>query len=318
MAIKSPKKKRKPSGYLNKLTPPEEHHNNYRNKRALVNPRRVAARANQKQILKMYSEGIPIEEIAVELDIDLQIVVKGLNSAIDRTIRHYAESSPQQTFVRYAAFHMALIQRFKKIYETFVHDDDSKQYTAATQALRSMSDMYDKILTRGVSFGVIEKRKADRKAMEGDARDLRSSLVSEIQQLQSLVTQMDEATSFQVARKVSVSEGVVEQTTFVRVIRKVLVDSSGVKQTIPDWKYRKKIFKTTADGKVVSVSPDDTPPEEKHLLPPSDPDAIIHRELAKEQSKELASQSNQSSKETVSPSPHSEWLVLPKNPAVDK
>ncbi len=252
---------------------------------------KAIVRARQQQILKMYAQGVPVEQIAVELGMRTEVVTRSLNTAIDRMIQHYANSTPQQTFVRYAAFQMSIVRRLQKTYERYINDPDVKQYNAAIQALRGMSDIYDKVMEQGHQYGVIEKKKADRQSIEGKAQDIRGELEAEVIQLTRLIETIDESTqakSMMMDRTPSQGNGATQTTiTYARIIRKPMRNEFGVIRAIPDWKYRTKVYSEDSDGKYQEVPKSKLSDEQKQLIPELDPDRKLHEELAKEQNKIL-------------------------------
>lgn len=243
-----------------------------------VDSRQLPVKAMQQQILKMYAQGTPTEVIAQELQMHQTHVTRALNHAIDRLIDHYASASPQQTFVSYASFQMSIIQKLQRTYEKYMDDPNAKQYNAGIQALKAQSDIYDKILEQGHTYGVVERKKVDRRAIDSDKDNLRGVLVTEITQLERLVDSIDEAT---------LSRTLATRTTtkYVRLIRKPLRNEYGVKQALPDWKYRREIYKQRPDGVYVKTRKTNLSPEEQELLPERDPDYKIHKALADAQGK---------------------------------
>lgn len=242
-------------------------------------------RARQQQILKMYSQGIPLDVIAKQLDMPGKIVTRNLNLAIDRMIQMFAQATPQHTFVKYATFQMDIIRKLQRTYERHTKDKKATQYNAAIQALRTMSDIYDKILLKGTDFGVIEQKRADRKSLHGKAEDIKGELVTEIVQLQKLVETIDDSQ----AKAMLADRNPAVHTTirYTRIIRKPLRDEYGIKRASPDWKYRTKIYEKTSDGKYIRRYEHTLSPEEQDLLPEKDPDYRIHKALADEQNKIL-------------------------------
>jgi hypothetical protein len=254
----------------------------------------VVVRTEQAQILKMYSQGKSVSQIAIDLEMPANVVTKNLNTVIDRMIEHYAKSTPQQTFVTYAAFQMGIVQKLQKTYEKYI-SSDVKQFNAGIQALRGMSDIYDKVLAKGIEFGVIEQKKADRKSIEGKALDIKGELVAEITQLQKLVETIDESTAGRAmlqGKNDNANQGgkrTISRTSikYTRIIRKPLRDKFGVKRTIPDWKYRTKVFVTNEEGKAMPVRQGDLTEEQRLTLASYDPDKKLHEELANEKNKIL-------------------------------
>lgn len=314
---------------------------------------KVVIRARQQQILKMYSQGKPIEQIAVELGMQAGAVTRNLNTAIDRMIQHYAMSTPQQTFVRYAAFQMNIVQKLQRTYERYINDPDVKQYNAAIQALRGMSDIYDKVMEQGYAYGVIERKKADRQSIEGKAQDIRGELVAEVVQLTRLIETIDDSTQGKAMLQGrppltdqqpgnGVSGAVRTSITYTRIIRKPMRNEFGIVRAIPDWKYRTKLYAERSDGKYVEQPISNLTPEQKESLAPHDPDRKLHEQLAKEQGKQLVTTADGHSflieKEKLSPitettpsnltapipdtitkptREQSSWLVKPVSPSHD-
>lgn len=269
--------------------PAKAHKQNPRNKIVLT-PEDTAfkksfLRKRQHAILTMYANGTPIPAIAEELGLPANAVTRNLNSAIDHMVQHYASSTPQQTFVRYAAFQMDIVRKLKKTYERYINDPDVKQYNAAIQALRGMSDIYDKILDKGHSFGVIERKKADRKSIDGKADDIRGELVAEIVQLQKLVETIDDATQghSQLGNRSAIHSNI----TYTRIIKKPLRNEFGIVKAIPDWKYRHTIYRKRSDGIYAESQKTHLAPHEQGMLPDYDPDKALHTALLEEQNKTL-------------------------------
>ena len=97
-------------------------------------------------MLGLYAGGKTPQQIAVVLDMRLNLVTHDLRVAIDELVREYAKPTPAQTFVRYAAFQFGIITELKDAASKFMQDDSSKQYNALISSLRAQSDIYDKIM----------------------------------------------------------------------------------------------------------------------------------------------------------------------------
>jgi hypothetical protein len=241
-------------------------------------------RARQAKILDMFGAGKPIEQIATELDMHQTVAVRDLNIAIDRAVKHYAESTPQQTFVRYAAFQMGIIKKLNTTFEK--NFNDRKNSSAAIQALMGQSSIYDKILAKGHEYGVIEKKKADRKAIEGKSQDIKQELITEITMLQKLVSSIDETTQAQSMLQ-DRNPAVQSSITYFRIIRKPLKNEFGVIKALPDWKYRRKVYADRGDGTYTELAKSKFSEKHDGLLPEKDIDDILHKQLLEEQGKKL-------------------------------
>jgi len=291
MAKKKPRFKanRKVKEVVSTRKPAKVHKQNTRNTQNVSKEdkqlKRTYVRKRQHAILSMYSEGKTIAAIAEDLQIPQNAVTRNLNSAIDHMIRHYAQSTPQQTFIRYAAFQMGIVKKLQKTYERYINDPDVKQYNAAIQALRGMSDIYDKIMDKGHTFGVIEQKKADRKSIDGKAEDIRGELVTEIIQLQKLVETIDDAT--QGHALLGSRSAIHSNITYTRIIKKPLRNEFGIVRAVPDWKYRHTIYRKRDDGVYAESQKTHLAPHEYGMLPDYDPDKALHKALLAEQNKAL-------------------------------
>lgn len=233
---------------------------------------RLMVKARQQIVLEMYAAGRTPEQIAVKMDMRLQDVTRDINTAIDELVVQYSKPSPQQTFVRYATFQLAIIRKLNHAIEAFRKDEDTKQYNAWVSALRTQSDIYDKVYQKGYEYGVIPKKKADRKALEGGA-DLRAELRTEITMIQGLLDEIDDATQ----RKALKGRAIQTKITYAVRVRKPLRNSFGIIRAIPDWKYRQAVY----DDRGHPVPYDELSQEQKRLVAHQDMDDRLHKELSK-------------------------------------
>jgi hypothetical protein len=201
-------------------------------------------RARQQQALRLLSEGHTLDQIALELGTRIQEVQQDIAKASDRLVKLYA-CSPQHTFVRYAVFQLGIINKLQAAVERFEADKKTVQYNAVVSALRAQSDAYDRILEKGLSFGIIERKQASG-AIRKPAADIRNMLKTEILTLSRLLDEVDLSIEFKTARARFTARqqeaALQRESTYAVIIRKPLVGPHGVIRAIPDWKYRRRTY----------------------------------------------------------------------------
>jgi len=148
-------------------------------------------KVRQQQILALYAEGKTLPVISNLLSMRTVDVSRDLNIALQDMVRQYSLPSPEQNFVRYAAFQMNVIKKLKEANELFLADPEAKQYGASIASLRAQSDIYDKVFTKGVEFKVIQNKGTDQKALRATPDDLKLELRKEIVTLERLLTELD-------------------------------------------------------------------------------------------------------------------------------
>lgn len=201
-------------------------------------------KARQARILRMHASGKTPEEIAIDLDIGVNIVNRELGTALDSLVKHYAMPTPEQTFVRYAAFQFEVIRKLEESLEVFRDDSETKQYNAMISALKAQSDIYDKIMNKGTEFGVIQKKKAAENIRK-KPQELRIELRKEATILLQLLDEIEDAGEIDTG-----STKLSKRVT--KIIRKVITVGNEVKRAGVDWKYRTKTF--DEEGKKVSFT----------------------------------------------------------------
>jgi hypothetical protein len=220
----------------------------------------------------MYASGKTVDQIAVKMSMPRQIVTKDLNIAIQEMIEAFAKPSPQQSFVRYAAFQLSVVRKLGDAIKAFKRDKKNKQYNAWVSALRAQSDIYDKVFDKGEEYGVIKAEKADRKALHG-GQDIRRELRAEITILSALLDAVDDSTQRQGLKGKAIQASI----KYAVRIRKPLETPFGVARAIPDWKYRQRVW--NADGNPIPEHR--LTEEQKQTVANLDPDSHLHLELAK-------------------------------------
>lgn len=243
-------------------------------------PKRLV-KARQHQVLGMYASGKTPQQIAAVLDMRLTDVTRDLRIAVDELVTEYAKPTPQQTFVRYAAFQFGIISELKKASSLMLKDKRNRQYNAVISSLRAQSDIFDKIMDKGHEYGVIQRKKASG-ALHKQSRDIREDLRVEIVKLTRLLDEIDDSTQAQAVRA--------SQTTITYTVRvrKPLRTPFGIARAIPDWKYRQSVY--DEQGNEVPLSR--LSPDQRKLIAGADIDARLHAQLVVEQRK-LAIQEQQ-------------------------
>lgn len=231
---------------------------------------RLLVKSRQQIILELYASGKPIDQIALKLKMQRQHVTRDLNIAIQEMIEAFAKPTPQQTFVRYATFQLAVVRRLGEAIQAFKADKYNKQYNAWVSALRAQSDIYDKVYSKGLEYGVIKKAKADPKALQGST-DIRKELRVEIDVLSTLLDQIDDQTQRQGLK----GRAIQSRITYAVRVRKPLRTEFGIARAIPDWKYRRAVYDSQGN-EVPSAS---LSPDQQLLIPHKDPDHRLHQEL---------------------------------------
>lgn len=224
---------------------------------AVGKPTKAMVLATRAQVLQQYTAGHTKEQIGVSLSIPLERVDRYLNEAMDALVKHWAKPSPEHTFVRYAAFQMGIIRKLQKSYDQFMADDDNnRQHGACIQALKAQSDIMDKVMSQGHSFGVITQRRADT-VINMSKADLRQELKNEIELLAGLLSKVDDHDTFK-RRRAAVLQKAGKPTNgerrYIARIRKVKRNSLGYVIAMPDWKYKKSAHQD-AGGIIQETAP---------------------------------------------------------------
>lgn len=231
-------------------------------------------KARQHHVLTLYARGKTPEEIAVLTGAHVNHVRRDIATATNALIKDWAQPTAQQTFVRYAAFQLDIVRRLQKACEQFAKDERNKQYSAMVSALRAQSDIYDKVMSKGAELGVIQRSTAG-SHIRLQGKDLRHELKTEISKLNKLLTEIDDATQQASVRQTTTSRSTV---TFVTRLRKPIVDDYGVVRTIPDWKYRTRVYGPSGE----EIPNYQLGPDQQGLLPQPDPDRELRLQFLRE------------------------------------
>lgn len=187
----------------------------------------------QRKILQLYSQGNTPDQIALKLDMQTNHVRTNINNAIDDMVQHWATPTPQANFVRYASFQFGIIKKLDCVFEDFQNDLEQKQYTAAVSALRTQSDIYDKVLEKGKEFGVVKQGKASDTIRQAPA-NIRVELRKEIVVLSKLLNELDDTKQINQLKK----SGIQTKTSISFVINKPLRNSKGIIFEIGDFREK--------------------------------------------------------------------------------
>lgn len=228
----------------------------------------MLVRARQQQILTQYAQGKTPDQIALSLKMKVEQVNSDIAQATDRLLSHYT-CPPQHTFIRYAVFNLSIIGKLQRAVERFEKDTKTVQYNSVISALRAQSDINDRILEKGLEFGVVERKQASKAVRH--PKDIKDMLKREILTLSSLLDEVDLSISFHSARKhlaVKAERQASEAArSYVPIIIKPLVGPHGVIRALPDWKYPKKPYTQRPDGKTVDRPVSAlTPSQQEHFL----------------------------------------------------
>lgn len=157
----------------------------------------------REEILLLASKGKSARDIAIELNIPINTTQRMLSDALEQMVQYFAHATPRENFCRYASFTLSLIRKLDALVQEFAEDKENRQYNAATTAIRTQSELYDKLIDRGSSLGIIQQRKAQ-KETQMKRNDLLETLKQERLQMDALIAELEvtveRRTTFKVAR----------------------------------------------------------------------------------------------------------------------
>jgi DNA-binding ferritin-like protein (Dps family) len=117
--------------------------------------------ALRQDVLFDWAQGKGTAEIANERYLKEDLVKRLLADATAALYERYSQADPRDNFAFYAAFHLGLIRKLDQLYDEFTEDKENRQYSAAVNALKTQSEIFDKILAQGVKVGVIQDKKVE-------------------------------------------------------------------------------------------------------------------------------------------------------------
>jgi len=118
-------------------------------------------RLRRSIVAGLYAENKTPEQIAAELSLPIAQVTKDLGYILEALASYYGSLPPEHTFVRYALFQTRLIRNMQEAADAFLRDPEAKQFNTYMTSMRAQSDLMDKILEKGIDFGVIKRKKAN-------------------------------------------------------------------------------------------------------------------------------------------------------------
>jgi len=144
-------------------------------------------------VLQEFARGKAPEVIAYEIGTSEEIVQRELDIALEKIANEYTHASPSQIFAKYATFQFGVLNKIQKAYERFAADPSMKSASAQISALKTQSDIYDKIIQKGVDFGIIQnKRKKKAQDLQSQNPDqLAGVLQQEIQEMIILLNEIN-------------------------------------------------------------------------------------------------------------------------------
>jgi len=192
--------------------------------------------------LALFARGYPPNMIAKELGTDPRTVERDIDRATQQLLRYFAEPKVQHTFIRYAAFNLSVIEKLQLLYESFMADhSEKKNYSAAVGSLKAQSDVLDRIIDKGMEWGVIDKRKASA-TVHRSKGDLQQELRHQIRTLTVLLTQVQEREK----SKPITTKKRTKRNGYTRILRKVRRDQYGIVFLAQSWKFKSKLRKRRA------------------------------------------------------------------------
>jgi len=204
--------------------------------------KRTLIKARRQIILKLHTEGKTNIQIAEAVAINPALVQREIDLATEEFLRSWAEQGPEHTFVRYASFQLNIVRKLQAAHDRFLKDKHNKQYNAAISALRAQSDIYDKVLDKGITFGVIEQTKA-KDHIRQSSGEIRIRLQKEVRVLSRLLEEVDNPPGpppKQLTLPPSTgTDDLQSASTLYPIIVNPLMGPLGVIRDSPDWRLRK-------------------------------------------------------------------------------
>jgi hypothetical protein len=259
------------------------------------------------RIMVMVAQGMPPALIARDVGIDERSIRRHITAATDALVQFFASPEIHQTFARYAAFNLDLISRLQTMQETFLgHDTDKKQYSAFVSSIKTQAEIYDRIINKGMDFGVIDNKRANRSQSSDKGNDIKVQLqlqINTLNQMLRAVTKDDPPDPKKPKR------GRPPKKKYTKIVRKVRRDHLGIVYRIKDWRFRRDVEE---DRTRITV-------EEPSLSPDSSFAEVLSEQvqLAAAISRKPNSQNKETTTEVIELTPSAQngeeetWLVKP-------
>lgn len=112
--------------------------------------------ARRLVMLDKYVSGKTPDIISFEMQLDQGMVERELDAALDLIIQDNIRHDPHHQWAKYAVFQLRIIRKLQEIADT-AKNAGAKAAQAAVSALKEQSNIMDKILDKGLTFGVVNK-----------------------------------------------------------------------------------------------------------------------------------------------------------------
>jgi len=195
-------------------------------------------KVRQQQVLAMYADGNTVPVISAAMGMSRGNITRDLKIALNDMLSYWSAQTPQHMFVRYASFQMNIVNKLQETFYLFMESADPAKYGALVNSLRAQSDIFDKVMSRGVKMGVV-KEDAPARDLPTQPKNIRIELRREIKVLERLLDEIDDHTSLRMRRPQG--DGQLSKRRFTRV-RKLRRSPLGFITLLPDWKYRRAFY----------------------------------------------------------------------------
>lgn len=149
-----------------------------------------------KNTLRVYLiEGKGDEQARIELGLSVTDFYSLKKRLFEEEVAKLQKTTPEEWFVDYIIKQGSNIQALTDMLDDW---KESKQQSAMVGAVRARSDIYDKIIERGQSFGIIAKQPEEKRIIAGIAvanltnAQLQKTILREIAQLNRLMGEFGE------------------------------------------------------------------------------------------------------------------------------
>ena len=203
----------------------------------------------RRLILREYAKGYTTEQLSTMFRLNDEAIEREIAQAFSLVTHYFTKPKPHHTFVRYATFQFDIIRQLQEAHDSIMKAEESqkggRQVTAAISALRMQSDVMDKVISKGIEFGVIQKSVPDDLAaiLRMSSSDLKIELRQEIRTLTILLDSVDDeqVQTFRHKRN--------DKIDGYKIIRKPLENEKGVIIFGQDWKRKKHLY--TTQGQII-------------------------------------------------------------------
>jgi hypothetical protein len=195
--------------------------------------------------MKLLAGGKPPTLIGKRLGRDERTVEKYINEGTASILEQFNTPRLPQTFARYATFYMDAIDQLGQTIDDIRRDrSPRKQWGAAVSAVKARTDLYDKLVDRGMDYGIIDTRQ-QRADLQGNVKDIKARLDENIKTLMILRKRIDETDAGFTTRQRS---KLLKTDDRVRKIKKVKQDMLGIINMSDQAKYPQDLQNTRQDA----------------------------------------------------------------------